>query len=497
MGGYWELARGLSRLTRGASQATARATTTAVQNRQLRRGRSAAARGVLAPGDPAPPPGSADYFDYRGVAGAREVAGLQDGAFSLGRRLDPRRGPQEPIGLPEQVLHRHAAVIGPSGSGKTKSILLPWTASALHGGASVVLVDVSGDLLDDLAVLRQHYGPFNARVAKWDYTDPTRSVGWNWLASLRDEDAIASVTEALIGREKPNDPQPFFHQRDRRTLRGLLETVRATRPQATTADVIALLQDQQALARALAMVPGSAGTRRLADVVGLPVGEFGRAVSGVVNALEALDHPGALAVTSRAELDLERLFDVPTLLVVVAPLHGTRTSEVLGSLMLSQVIRVLYRRFGQRSGTHAFLVIDEAPRLASRINFEELLSVSRRARVSVCLAAQDVTQFGDEKERTAVLSNCATYVSLPSSSEASAKHFASRLGQRQQSVLGISRSTGAATPQQNVTESLEAMPVLGPREIMDPPWGPRSALVHSPEVAGKPFLVDLTRPEFL
>lgn len=320
-------------------------------------------------------------------------------------------------------------------------------------------------------------------------------MSWNWLASLRDEDAIASVTEALVGRERPNDPQPFFHQRDQRTLRGLLEMVRATQPHATTADIIALLHDQHVLARALAMVHGSAGARRLADVVGLPASEFGRAVSGVVNALEALDHPGALAVRSRADLDLERLFDVPTLLVVVAPLHGTRTSEVLGSLMLSQVIRVLYRRFGQQSGTHAFLVIDEAPRLASRINFEELLSVSRRARLSVCLAAQDVTQFGDEKQRTAVLSNCATYVSLPSSSEASAKHFASRLGLRQQSVLGLSRTTGATPRQQSVTQSLEATAVLEPREIMDPPWGPRTALLHSSDVTGKPFLVDLTRPE--
>ena len=397
--------------------------------------------------------------------------------------------------MSEEILHRHAAVIGPSGSGKTKSILLPWTVSALQGGASVVLVDVSGDLLDDLAVLRQHVGPFNARVAKWDYTDPARSVSWNWLASLNDEDAIGSVTEALIGREKPNDPQPFFHQRDRRTLRGLLETVRATRPQASTADVIALLQDQRALQRALTMVAGSAGARRLTDVAGLPATEFGRAVSGVVNALEALDHPGALAVTRRDELDLERLFDVPTLLIVAAPLHGTRTSEVLGSLMLSQVIRVLYRRFGHVTGTHAFLIVDEAPRLSSRINFEELLSVSRRARVGVCLAAQDVTQFGDEKERTAVLSNCATYVSLPSSPKPSADHFASRLGQRQQSVLGLSHSTGAARPQRSITQSLETTPVLGAREIMDPPWGPRSAIVHSHEVTGKPFLVDLTRPE--
>ena len=244
MGLTWDLARGLARVTRGASSATARATVEAGHRKPLRRGRRAAARGVLCPGDPPPPPGSSDYLDYRGVASARELTALRDAPFSLGRYLDPRRGARWPIGVPEEVLHRHAAVIGPTGSGKTKSILLPWTAAALQSGASVVAVDVTGDLLDDLVVVRSAVGAFNARVAKWDYTDPGHSISWNWLASLRDDDAVTSVTEALIGRDQPNDPQPYFHQRDRRTLRGLVEITRTLRPHATSAELLALVGDQ-------------------------------------------------------------------------------------------------------------------------------------------------------------------------------------------------------------------------------------------------------------
>jgi type IV secretory pathway TraG/TraD family ATPase VirD4 len=367
MSSYWSVMKGIARASRSASEATVNAGLTAAQNRQLRKGSRAAARGVLAPGDPPPPPGSADHYDYRGVAVEKEVAHLREQPFSLGRVIDPRKGPRAAIGLPEQVLHRHAAVIGPTGSGKTKSVLLPWVGSALQGGGSVVLLDVSGDLLDDLALVRQAMGPFGARFAKWDFTDPANSMSWNWIDSLRDEDSITSVTEALIGREKPNDPQPFFHQRDRRTLRGLLEIVRATMPGATTADLLRLLHDQVALARARDRVPHSAGARRVADVLSLHPDDYGRAVAGVVNALEALDHPGVAAVTSRPQLDLDRLFDVPTLLVVSAPLHGTRTSEIAGGLILSQIIRTLYRRFGNNQGTHAFLVVDEAPRLAGRL----------------------------------------------------------------------------------------------------------------------------------
>ncbi len=491
----WDITRGVARLTRGASKATSNAINAAAQNQQLARGRRAASHGVIGPGDPPPPPGSSDHYDYRGVATGRELAGLADGWFPLGTAIDVKRRARQPIGIPDSVLRRHAAVVGPTGSGKTKSVLLPWAARALQAGGSVVLIDVSGDMLDDLAVVRRYLGPFNARVAKWDYTDASGSVSWNWIASLRDQDAVVSVTEALVGRERPNDPQPFFHQRDRRTLRGLLEVVQATRPTITSAELVGLIQDQRGLSQLCDHVSSSAGARRLADVLSMPAHEYGRAVSGVVNALEALDHPGVVGVTNRNQLDLDDLFENPALLVVVAPLAGSRTSEIVGSLMLSQIIRTLYKRFNHQRGTHAFLMIDEAPRLKARINYEELVSVSRRARVSVCLAAQDVTQFGDEQERTAVLSNCNTYISLPTTSEANGKYFASRLGQRQSSSVGFSHSVGGPGAQHSVTHSLQSTEVLGLREIMDPPWGARTALVHSPELCAKPFLVDLSRDD--
>jgi type IV secretory pathway TraG/TraD family ATPase VirD4 len=465
-----------------------------MQQRGLKRGQRAARRGVLGPGDNDPPPGSPDYYDYRGVATYREVAPLRGQPYTLGRCIDPARGPRDEIGLPEGVLSRHAAVVGPTGSGKTTSILAPWAATALRAGHSVVMVDVSGDLLDDLASVRRATGPFNARVAKWDFTDPGRSVSWNWLAGLHDVDALVSVTEALIGRDRPNDPQPFFQQRDRRVLRGLLEVLLTVEPHATSQRALRVLQDQHELSRMCHRAGSGPGTR-LADVVGLPAYDFGRAVSGVVNALDVFEHPGVASVTSRDELDLDRLFDEPSLLVVVAPLHGSRTSESLASLILSQITRVLYRRFGHSTGTHVFLMIDEAPRLRERINLEEMLSVSRRARVTVCLAAQDVTQFGSEAERSAILSNCGTYVSLPTSSEASGRFFVSRLGQRQQSTVSTSRSVGGTSPTFGVNHSIAHTDVLGPREVMDPPWGPRSAVVHCPAVAGRPFVVDLSRSD--
>jgi type IV secretory pathway TraG/TraD family ATPase VirD4 len=161
------------------------------------------------------------------------------------------------------------------------------------------------------------------------------------------------------------------------------------------------------------------------------------------------------------------------------------------------VIHHLYRRFATTSGRHVFLVIDEAARLTNRLRFEELLSVARRARVSVVLATQDVGQFADATERVAILGNCATYVSLPSRSATNAEYFLSRLGQRYQSTTSLSHTPGRIEGRLSRSSEIRTVGVLGQREVLDPPWGERAAIVHVQPISGKPFLVDLTRAEFL
>lgn len=500
MGIYWTAAKGIAKGTRTAAESLSRNLERGSQQRTIRRGRQAASHGILGPGSPDPAPGGGDYYDYRGVAHPRMLSGWRDAPYSLGWSIDPIRGPSSPIGIDDATLARHAAVIGPTGSGKTKSILVPWAAQALRLSHSVVMVDVSGDLLHDLDNNRRTEGPFNARVAKWDYTDPSRSLSWNWLAELHDPDALVATVEAIIGRDQPNDPQPFFRQRDRRLLRGTIELLLAANPSATSNQLLALVQDQRALTALANRIPNSAGTRRVADILHSPSHEYGRVVSGVVNALEPFEHPGVIQVTNNnpttgATLTLATIFDQPTLLVIGAPLHGSRTSETLSSLILALIVRLLYTRFGKASGTHAFLVIDEAPRLKDRLNLEEVLSVSRRARVSACIAAQDVTQFGSPEAQSAILANCNTYVSLPTTSEASAKYLTSRLGKLQQSSMTITQSTGwQQSSQSSVGRTITQADVLGLREVMSPPWSGRPAIVHAPAITPKPIVVDLTRP---
>lgn len=65
--------------------------------------------------------------------------------------------------------------------------------------------------------------------------------------------------------------------------------------------------------------------------------------------------------------------------------------------------------------------------------------MARAATVGVCLVMQDVTQMGEERQVSAILTNCLTLILLRGASPAAAKYFAERLGQRVEQLLVQSR----------------------------------------------------------
>jgi type IV secretory pathway TraG/TraD family ATPase VirD4 len=494
MGEGWKLTKALFRASNSLARSLGRGAQTVAAQRTNTRASRYAASGVLVPGDPDPPPSSGlDFYDYRGIAVRQEVEDLIGQPFPLGHRLDPRKGPKEEVGLPFDVLQRHAAVIGPSGSGKTKSVIIPWAATAVRMGHSAIVVDISGDLLDDLDSYRSISGPLNASVAKWDYADPRRSISWNWIGSLVTDESVVSAVDAIHGRLSPHDSQPFFHQRDARCLRGLIELARDCLPNATGRNLLDLARNESRLRGLVSAHPNHPGAGRLIDVLS-SAGNYLQIMSGVINDLEIWENDGLQEITAHDGLNIAQVFEGPNLLVIGAPIYGGRISEAASGLLLSQIINQLYVRMGKDFDRQVFLFIDEAARLTGRLDYEELLSVSRHAGASVVLATQDVSQFPDADQRTSILGNCATYIALPTRSSASAEYLASRLGERYQSSTSTSQQPSGWSTVTSTTRQVGTVPVLGHREIMDPPWGERCAIIHSPPVCGKPFLVDLSLP---
>ncbi len=464
-----------------------------------------ARRGYLAPGDPTPPPNaSTDYLDYRGVATWQEVKNLRQGDFPLGAFADLGRGTfRDLVGLPSPLLNRHAVVVGPAGSGKTSSIILPWMYAALAAGWSVISVDVKGDLREDFLQYKQQRGapPLGARLRSWDFTRPARSVGWEWLRELHDDARLDAAITAIIGRKpEKTTVDPYFYQRDYRTLRGLLSFSRAVAPHVrTAAELLSMLEDDQQLDHLVAQNSRAPGAADLMAALRQTGSDYAKVISGVVTALAALDTPNVSAVTrtarSHRNLDLDATLDEHNCLIVVAPLKSGEVAATLSSLFLSQLAQRLYERFGE-TRRPVLLVIDEAAQVVNRVDIAQLMEVSRSAGVGVVVALQDVSKLRDENDRSSILSNAATFAILPGASPLSAAEFRKRLGDRYERTMGLTMGGQGGFGYRGIqhTYGTETVPVLRDREIMQPPFGRRPGIVHVKAqelgITPKPILVD-------
>jgi type IV secretory pathway TraG/TraD family ATPase VirD4 len=462
------------------------------------RGRGAR-RGYLVPGDPAPPANAGGgYFDYRRVLDVRSVPQhLRAAPFSLGQFVRPAKGPIGPIGLPLEALRHHAIVAGHTGGGKTTGIVVPWVIGALAEGCSVVTVDVKGDLLDKVVAEVASLGlTLGARKVSLDYTRPATSVKWNWIAELDSDRAIENAVVSILGRRPPPATDPHFYQ-DSQILRGLFEiaSVSPKRNSLTASDLLQLLKDQTLLSNAVAKYRSTSGALRLSDLPNLYPDDYAKRVTGVSVKLDSLARPSVAAVTGASRFHMQQIFDRPTLLNLVAPMQDGQMGEMLCSLFMNQLLKHIYDRFTSPAARPVLLMLDEAARLSERIDYEQVLSVARAAGAFVVVAIQDVSQFKDKDERSSILSNCATFVCLPGVSPATATAFSERLGQAPVETASVSRgpSPSGVWTSTTTSSSVAMGPVLGTREIMQPPFEGRPAVVHARDISDAPFIVDLTR----
>lgn len=450
---------------------------------------------VLCPGDPPTRAlGLADALDYRGTATQSELGSLNQEGVPLGRLMHPSGRTQGRLHLPLAMLRRGCAIIGPTGAGKTAGLVIPWIKALLEQRTSVVTCDVKGDLFDSLQSAARQIG---VRVWYWNISDPARSMAWNWFDAINDQRDVEAATLSIIGKPNPRDSQPFFYQRDYRWLRALIGiTKQAYKHTAKPHYLYLLAGDQQALKTLFQKSPSIQHlSSELSDLLQLSPDEHSRAVSGLLNALHLFNTPAIRHVTERSDFNLDELHKMPTLLIIGAALADGRASEVMSGMFINLLNSLIYRRLAGQQAADAplYMILDEAARLKDRVNYEELLSIVRSANVGVCLASQDVSQFGDTREQTAILTNCLTFVALRGSSAETVKYLASRLGQRQQEEVIASKSREALDllSAHSKSRKVAMVPVLGEREIMHPPGSPYAAVVHASPASSKPFLVDL------
>ncbi len=438
-----------------------------------------------------PLPAKGDVHDYRGLATEAETAFLRKGVLPLGQYAYPNGNTRQRMSISLEALTQGCLVVGPTGTGKTENVIAPWIEALLASGASVVTVDVKGDML-------RRFRDVPARIWHWSASD-RNSQSWNWMRGLEDERDVEAAVRSILGVRNPSDAQPFFYERDYRWLRALIQVVLVREGEAATpASLSRYLSNRENLDNAL---ESSAKARLyaddLADLIRMSGDEAARAVSGLLNALHLFATGDVKRITGSSDFDPAHLGDSPTLLIIGASLADARRSEVLSSILISRCLNVVYRRFDQGTAlgqVPIYFVIDEAARLRERIPFDEALSVVRSASAGFCLAVQDLVQFGDEDARTSILANCNTLVLMRGCSPQTAEAFGARLGERQSNVITRThnRQSGQLLANQHShSVSTAATQVLASREIMSPPsaCGRFCAFVHVRNVCANPILV--------
>lgn len=488
----WEAAKAYGRASRSISESAQAAYERSSADHVPRRVR---ARGYLAPGDSVPPAGF-DALDYSGLAPRRALAGaLYQSGITLGAAIDLADGrPFAAYRLPVERFFQHVAVVAPPGKGKTYGVIAPLAARLARSGATVVVLDVTGDLVNAIKDFAQT-SPTGTAVPFFHWsTDAARGRhSWNPLSGLDADDltAVEGLKTSILG-EQPADPRHrFFFDRELRILGALIRLLLAEAASPTLTDLLALAVHRDVLRKRLARPQHASLRLELRDFLAADEPDAAQMLSETQTRLAPFVAPQVSSQVTRSDFTITDILRQPSLVIVGAELYLRQRGEIAASLFVNRLSAELSTRYGASRGAPVVMLLDEAPVLARRINLASLLATSRATRTGVVIAAQNVTQFGDEGEQSTVFDACDTMMLLPGASKASIGMFQSRLGTRQVRRQSTSREFGQGHG--SVSFSGETVDVLGSRELIDPPFGQFPAFLHSRSDGIGPVAIELDR----
>lgn len=430
----------------------------------------------------------------------------------MGRYLHPNGKLGTELFSSQNLLKRHTLVVGKTGVGKTESIIKSWVISLLKQGASVVVVDVLGNLYPELSQTARELG---VRSWYWNSSDLERSGSWNWLRELdlNDEDQLEAAITSILGKPPTDEKMSFHYYLEAKWLRALIPMVKhifgaGVEPQ----HLYRLVANQNFLKKALKQHPDL--ELEYEDELNLLLSadgyEYAKMTVGLEEKLNLFKQRSVARISQKSDFSLCNIDKQPTLLIIGDKLNNRRAGT-LTSLMLNYLFSHVYNRLRGLGNVQIplYFILDEAPRLKDKIDFAEITSVGRGANSGICLAAQDVTQFGSERATMEILVNCNTIITTKGVGPDSARFLSRMLGKRKVAEATFKPDTlrsdmGAIErgesliwillkklfPNTTSTRYVD-VPVLADREIMYPPMGKYPGIVLVSPVCSKPVLVEL------
>lgn len=345
-------------------------------------------------------------------------------------RVIPGKAPR---GRP--ALAGHACVVGVTGSGKSYSFVRPNIVAAAAEGASIVVTDPKGELLETTGSWLRAKG---YKVYVFNLADPTHSQRWNPVIEARDDEEVTAFSSAII-RNAATERSGYFLMKEISLLKALIYLLKASFPveqQHLRAALSLASWPEEALDAAFEAAYRAgrlpqAGYEEWRSAVS---SNLDNAVSGVTAKLGVVRAAPIAALLSAQEIDLAALGREKAALFCVLPINSEHLRPVL-STFFHFFFRRLYGLAAERGGrlpVPVRFVLDEFANIGEVPGFVEILSTARSLGISVQPILQNLSQLAeiyDRSEMRSILGNCAVQLLLGTTDMDTAAYFARSLGQ--------------------------------------------------------------------
>lgn len=317
--------------------------------------------------------------------------------------------------VPQTYRDTHMYVIGGSGSGKTK-FLESLIFQDIKNKEGFGVIDPHGDLIESikgrmyLAVESPESNFLREKVILIDPMDKNFVAGFNPLEITQGISSADQASELVLAFKKIWEDSWGSRMEDllRNSLIALIEN------NLTLAELPKFLTDAEFRNRAMEKVEHPvclAYFNRFNSLNTRTRDEWMESTMNKVNAFLSIDSVRAMLSSPKSTFNLREIMDEGKILLVKLDKGRLKGgAELLGSLLLSKIQMAAFSRTDTPEDERKifYLYIDEFQNFATK-NFIEILSESRKYKLPLILAHQNLTQLPFDL-RDSVITNCKLHV---------------------------------------------------------------------------------------
>ena len=306
----------------------------------------------------------------------------------------------------------HMYMIGKTGTGKT-TLLATMMRQDIENGEGFALFDPHGDLIEKILPTVRKFRPHD--LVYFNAPDKTQPFGFNPLGHVPRDKVALAASGLLEAFKKIWDDSwgPRTEHILRNALLALLE-----QPQATLADILALLNDYHFRGEAMAYVTNpqvknfwtkeyTRWSPRFRSMVIAPI-------ENKVGAFLANPLLRRILTQTNTTVNIRQIIDQKKILLVNLSKGkiGEDTASLLGSLLVSTIGFAALRRadMPEEERQDFYLYLDEFQNFTT-LSMANMLSEIRKYKVGMILAHQYLSQI-DTEVRDAILGNVGTLISF-------------------------------------------------------------------------------------